>query len=149
MTAIKFHYEGNTPSKKNQKRIVRRKDGAPFIMASTDYARWHKGAHLEMKLQMSRITGVTWPLSRTSQVIIRLFYEDRRRRDSTNTVESIMDLLVDAGILADDCWVMVGPMGIFPSLRPDAPGWDIQLHLADFAPGLAEVHTHFQKGNPK
>lgn len=137
----RFHYEGNTPSKKNQKQVFKGKNGRPFITASSAFKEWHGPAVMLMKQQMSRTLGVKWPLARTEKVIIKLFYEDRRRRDSTNTVESVMDLLVDAGILADDNWLAVGPMGIFPTLRPGAPGWEAQLFTADAAPGLAQVHN--------
>lgn len=141
MTILRFFYEGNTPSKKNQKQVFKGKNGRPFITASSAFKQWHGPAVMLMKQQMSRTLGVKWPIARTSQVMIKLFYEDRRRRDATNTVESIMDLLVDAGILADDNWIAVGPMGIFPYLRAGAPGWEIALTVPDVAPGRAEVHN--------
>ena len=139
---LRFFYEGNTPSKKNQKRILKRKNGAPFIMASSEHQKWHKAAAILLGQQRSRVTGVRFPIPRCAQVIALLYYEDRRRRDSSNTFESIMDLLVDAGILVDDCWAITGPTGQFPQLRPGRPGWEIQLHLADAAPGPAEQHNY-------
>lgn len=135
----RFSYEGNTPSKKNQKRIVRRKSGAPFIMASTDHQQWHKAALLEVMLQRSRMLP-RFPLPRCKHVICKLFFKDRRRRDASNTFESIMDLLVDAKILADDSWAITGPIFLYPTLRPDRPGWEIALVTYDPAPGPSAVH---------
>ncbi len=142
MTILRFFYEGNTPSKKNQKRIAKRANGVPFIMASSAHQAWHKGAAILLGQQRSRYTGVTFPVPRCKQVIALLYYEDHRRRDSSNTFESIMDLLVDAGILADDCWGITGPTAQFPQLRKGSPGWEIQLHLAEAAPGRSEQHNY-------
>ena len=144
----RFTFEGDTPSKKNQKRIFKGKNGKPFITASSDFKAWHKGAVLEMKLQMTRITGVTWPLPRCKRIFAKLFYEDRRRRDSSNTFESIMDLMVDAGILADDNWIVSGPTAQFPELRPDRPGWELMLEVPDLAPGLAQAHRMTMEAKP-
>jgi hypothetical protein len=138
---LRFFYEGNTPSKKNQKRIVRRKNGTPFITDSSEHRKWHNAAVVLMGLQRSRHTSVRFPIPRCSQVLALLYYQDHRRRDSSNTFESIMDLLVDAGVLADDCWAITGPTAQFPQLRKDRPGWEVQLHVADHAPGITEVHN--------
>jgi Holliday junction resolvase RusA-like endonuclease len=139
---LTFRYEGNTPSKKNQKRIIRTKQGRPLIMPSEAYKAWHGPAVLAMTLQRSAYTGVPFPIDRCSRIYARLFYTDRRRRDSSNTFESIMDLLVDAGILADDAWAITGPTAQFPELRPDRPGFEIILELPSAAPGLAEAHRY-------
>jgi hypothetical protein len=139
----RFSYEGNTPSKKNQKRIFRRKDGAPFITASSDFKMWHKEALWRMKLQISRYPGAPFPLQRCKHVLARLYYKDHRPRDNSNTFESIMDLLVDSGVLADDTWRVTGPTYQFPALRPDAhggPGWEVCIETYEPAPGLAQAH---------
>lgn len=142
---LTFRYEGNTPSKKNQKRIFKGKDGKPFITASADFKAWHRGAVFEMKQQRSRITGITWPLPGCPRIIVSLFYEDRRRRDASNTLESVMDLLVDAEILADDNWVACPQIGLFCALRPGRPGWVADLYTTEAAPGPAQVHQYQQE----
>lgn len=139
---LTFRYEGNTPSKKNQKQIFRGKQGRPFITASAEFKKWHGAAVWEMKRQRSGIMGIAWPLPRVARVIVTLYYEDRRRRDASNTLESIMDLLVDAEILADDSWTATGPIGIFPQLREDRPGWTALLEIPEAAPGRAEDHRY-------
>lgn len=124
----RFQFEGNTPSKKNQKKIgVHPKTKRIMIFPSTEFERWHRPAVLGMKLQMSAMARARFPIPRCKHVIAKIFYEDRRRRDSSNTFESIMDLLVDAGVLADDSWAIVGPTYVFPALRPGRPGWEVAV----------------------
>ena len=142
----RFQYEGNTPSKKNQKRIFRRKNGAPFITASSDFAMWHKEALWKVKIQASsRYAAAPFPLQRCKHVLTKLYYKDRRARDNSNTFESIMDLLVDAGILADDSWLVTGPTYQFPSLRAadqGGAGWEVCIETHEPAPGLAQEHRN-------
>lgn len=138
---LRFHYEGNTPSKKNQKKfaihpVTKRR----LILPSDAFKLWHPKAMWEMKLQASRLATVRLPLPRVKQVLVKLYFEDRRRRDSSNTFESIMDLLVDAGVLADDCWAVTGPTMQFPSLRPGRPGWEAFLDTGESAPGPSAEH---------
>ncbi len=137
-----FRWEGNTPSKKNQKRLVAPKGRRPLILPSEAYKAWHGPALKQMALQRSAITGVTFPIDHCLRIYAKLFYENFQRRDSSNTFESIMDLLVDAGILADDCWAITGPTAQFPELRKGRPGWEIILELRAPAPGLAEDHRY-------
>lgn len=127
----RFHFEGNTPSKKNQKRIVlNRKTKRPMILSSSDFERWHKEAAWELTLQKSKLAG-PFPIPRCSRIMGRLYYADRRRRDTSNTWESIMDLLVDVGILADDSWAITGSTHQFPVLRVGRAGWEIQIETTE------------------
>ncbi len=141
MTILRFHYEGNTPSKKNQKQIFRGKNGKPFISASSDFKDWHKKAEWEIKLQMSRQTSARFPVQRCVRVYANLFYDTNRARDNSNTWESILDLMVDVGILSDDSWQVTGPTAQFPKYRKGEPGWVLFIETADAAPGPAEVHN--------
>jgi len=126
-----FFYEGNTPSKKNQKRIaIHPKTKRPLILSSTEFHCWHKEAHLVVKLQMSKMSA-RFPLPRCKRIMGMLYFTDRRRRDSSNTWESIMDLLVDAGVLADDCWAQTGDTHQFPRLRMGRPGWEVQIETEE------------------
>lgn len=86
---------GAIPSKKNSKKIVCR--GAyPLVLPSSNYEKWHKLAMWEVKAQrVGRAEAI-------EKVEIVIFSPDRRRFDLTNKAESIMDLLVDVGILEDD-----------------------------------------------
>ena len=89
--------KGDTPSKKNSKRIFRNQyTGKPFIASSEVYERWYRGA-------MPQLKGVQ-PVGEISRVGIIFYPKTRRASDLTNKAESIMDLLVDAGIIEDDNW---------------------------------------------
>ena len=48
--------------------------------------------------------------------------------DLTNKAESIMDTLVDAGILEDDCWKQTGPVHLIPmGVDKDNPRVEVEL----------------------
>lgn len=86
---------GRVPSKKNSKRIVSA-GGRPRIISSEAFLAWHE----EMMLRVRRHRPKTPILS--ASVTIQFFADSRRRFDLSNAAESVMDLLVDAEILADD-----------------------------------------------
>lgn len=64
----------------------------------------------------------TWkikePIVPQEQVILTFYPSNNRRCDLTNKAESIMDLLVDTGVLTDDNWHLV------KSLRLEMGGVD-------------------------
>jgi Holliday junction resolvase RusA-like endonuclease len=91
---------GRIPSKKNSKRLGMA-GGRPRIFSSHDYEAWHE----EMMFRVKKYRPKKPLLS--ASVAITFFAENRRAFDLTNKAESIMDLLVDAEILADDCWSVV------------------------------------------
>lgn len=84
-----------TPSKKNS-RITSRRTGRSF--PSKRYAEWHKQA-----LAVVASQGVPDEPIAGKLYVRGLFRRgDRRRRDNNNSGASILDMLVDAGVLADD-----------------------------------------------
>ena len=93
-----------TPSKKNSKQIsLNRRTGQRFIRSSDDYTEWHTNA-----LKLLRIKyPVREAINHAVQIHIEFTFGDKRRCDLTNKAESVMDLLVDAGILTDDSWQFV------------------------------------------
>lgn len=89
---------GNVPSKKNSKQIIYVR-GKPIIISSKAFTAWHKDA-------LEQLTGHC--PAHCHQIVALTFYPSTRRRaDLTNKAESIMDLLVDAGIIPDDNWFEV------------------------------------------
>lgn len=99
---INITIPGQTPSKKNNKRIVKnRKTGATFIISSQKHAEWYDSSFLRLKQELREL-----PRGDFGKVTINyMFYvRDNRRRDVSNMLESINDLLVDLGILEDDDW---------------------------------------------
>lgn len=49
----------------------------------------------------------------SASVTMTFFAENRRRFDLSNAAESVMDLLVDAEILADDSWAVVPQLHLY------------------------------------
>jgi Holliday junction resolvase RusA-like endonuclease len=92
-----FHLDGNIPSKKNRVRF-----GKNGTYHDKTFTNWHKLAVLQMEPQ--RLSG--W-FSHTKLVRISFTFESRRIKDLTNAAESVMDLLVDVGILKDDNFQVV------------------------------------------
>lgn len=93
-----FVLDGNIPSKKNRIRFG--KNGTYHDKKFTD---WHKQAVLQLAPQWKE-TG--W-IAKTQTVTILFDFESLRVKDLTNAAESIMDLLVDCGILKDDSFKIV------------------------------------------
>jgi len=96
---INLVVHGKTPSKKNSRRIIH-VHGRIMVMPSIPYREWHKTALLELKNAHT--------LNGTCEVVHLTFYaENKRKFDLSNKAESIMDLLVDAGIIEDDNYSIV------------------------------------------
>lgn len=99
MGTIKLIVSGRTPSKKNSKQIIYVR-GRPLIISSKDYAVWHKIALQELK-NAPKLNGSM------KAVQLTFYSHDRRKFDLSNKAESIMDLLVDAGVIEDDNYEIV------------------------------------------
>lgn len=90
---------GDTPSKKNSRNIFCR-GGFPVNIPNQRYKDWHETGLWQLK----KIKPIN---SETVSVSIMIFPKTKRKSDLTNKAESVMDLLVDAGILPDDNWFVV------------------------------------------
>lgn len=85
---------GSTPSKKNSR--INTRSGRSF--PSSKYTAWHKHASLQLIGVRPFVTTV---------LTISFFVGDKRKFDLTNKAESIMDLLVDNGIIEDDNYSVI------------------------------------------
>ena len=93
---IKFTLYGNPVTKKNSQRILMTRAGRPFIMPSKQYEQYRRDC-------LRQIVGDAKQRIETRVNVKYLFYmETRRKVDLTNLEESLDDILVDAGVLADD-----------------------------------------------
>jgi len=90
---------GRVPSKKNSRKAIYT-GGRTIMIPSDQYKMWHGGA-------MGEIIGTKAITKYPVRVTISLWMPDAIRADLTNKAESIMDLLVDAGVLQDDNWNVV------------------------------------------
>lgn len=97
-TTYKFDLVGNIPSKKNRVRF-----GSHGAYHDKKFSDWHKDAVLQLT---PHVPEGGW-ISKCVTVEITFVFETLRVKDLTNAAESLMDLLVDVGILKDDNFKVV------------------------------------------
>lgn len=85
--------KGRIPSKKNSKMAIPI-GGRCVLITQKAYGVWHKLASMQLLGQKAIPTPCT--------LMIDFYFPDHRKTDISNKTESIMDLLVDNGILVDD-----------------------------------------------
>ena len=100
---IRFQLLGETPSKKNSK--IRTKSG--YMIPSKAHQKWHDDVMVQLNAQIFRIQPLPHLIDYPVCISIDFYHGNLVRRDSDNQVASIMDLLQDAGVLADDNWQIV------------------------------------------
>lgn len=98
-----FELKGRVPSKKNSKRRVQRGRNT-FMVPSEAHEAWHDVQMWALRDQWAKNLA---PLPRIERCEIVFYAPDERKADLSNKAESIMDLLVDAGVLRDDSWFVV------------------------------------------
>lgn len=101
MNPVNITIYGRIPSKKNSRCLFVRGNKIVNI-PSKRYKEWHKQASEQLVPYL-----IPQPLKSIKSVEILIFAPDKRKSDLTNKAESIMDLLVDSGILFDDNWNVV------------------------------------------
>jgi Holliday junction resolvase RusA-like endonuclease len=98
-SCLNIKVEGNIPSKKNSKRIVFSKSrNRPFLISQKNYLDWHTYALKTLKIERTEALG----LQSTIRINLHISPPNKRKYDLTNKAESVMDLLVDYGVIADD-----------------------------------------------
>ncbi len=137
---IVLELEGNIPSKKNSRQVLR-----PYsrfgrsqkrVYAPSDaYKGWHEYAKLQLMKQLGDNDNLRHsnllPITKCQSITVEIFYGNDRRRDNTNVVESVHDLLVDYVILKDDCWQITGETRQIPVFRHREPGCRITIITPD------------------
>ena len=114
-----IHIPLETPSKKNS-RVVDRRTGRTF--PNKRYTEWHKAATLYVRQQHAH------PLDEGPFALYLEFtHGDKIRRDSDNGVSSILDLLVDCGVLQDDNWMVVSKIVTTNLYDKGNPGVSISI----------------------
>lgn len=97
-----FRLNGDIPSKKNSRIVLKNGKNIP----SKAYQDWHKSAYISLYYQKLE-QGLKLPIDRPVTVCIEFCYKDKKRKDCDNGLSSILDTLVDSGILKDDKWQIV------------------------------------------
>lgn len=97
MNELRFNIDLPPRSKKNSMQIlVNPKTHRPFISPSSAYKAYRKGALMLIPKDVRQ--GIDYPVN----VQCVYYMETRRRVDMCNLIEATLDVLVDAGVLADD-----------------------------------------------
>jgi len=94
----RYVIEGNPITKKNSQRIVKNTRGIPFLVPSKQYKMFEKEA-------LKQLDKVKEPEPIKNPVNIRYTFvmQSHRQVDGLNLAAAMDDILVKAGILADDC----------------------------------------------
>lgn len=93
---IKYTIMGAPVTKKNSQRILRSGSGRPFIAPSTKYKEYEEAAIWQLNPKPEK------PIDSPVNVCCVYYMPTRRRVDLTNLLSATDDILVRAGVLADD-----------------------------------------------
>jgi len=121
LDGVRLFVKGRIPSKKRGRNLFVR-GGKLVNIPSKKYEEWHKEAIVQICDYKCRL------LKDIHKVTLSFWAPDKRASDLTNKAESIMDLLVDAGILEDDNWWLVGKIElVFMGVNVQNPRCEIYI----------------------
>lgn len=98
MKSIRIVWQGKPITKKNSQRIFRGKGGRPFIKPSAAYEDFAKRCTAQTSAKLRNLC-----IAEPVNVCCEYFMPTHHRVDLTNLLEATHDILVTAGVLADDC----------------------------------------------
>lgn len=98
-----FELSGETPSKKNSR--INTRSGRSF--PNKRYTTWHDRAIQELYLLRKKNKIVPLSEGKRISITFTFFHGDLKRRDSDNQCSSVLDTLIDAGIIPDDNWKVI------------------------------------------
>ena len=120
---IEIPYE--TPSKKNS-RVTDTRTGRSF--PSKTYREWHDRAYKWLVVNYgSSLVSFNCPV----RINMSFTHGTMQRCDSDNKVSSILDLLVDLRLIADDCWTIVRKMVVVNDYKNGSPKCVIEIEPYD------------------
>ncbi len=93
---VSLQIEAPIPSKKNGRVVLKNGLNVP----GKEFRRWHARQKPKLELLAKSHGAFTVPVS----VSLGVSFGDARRRDLDNELTSVLDLLKDSGLLADDDW---------------------------------------------
>lgn len=95
-------------SKKNSQQImINRSTGKPFIMPSQKYREYQAAAAWYIPRIVDKRTHAHTSINFPVTVKCLFYMGTRRKCDLTNLLEAIDDILVDAGLIADDNYTII------------------------------------------
>lgn len=118
---MRFTIYGETPSKKNSR--INTRSGRSF--PNQRYVKWHDEALMQIRSQ--KIEPVRGLLALT----LIFYHGDFVRRDSDNQTSSILDTLIDAGIIEDDNWKIIPVKHIYDRYDKGNARCEIELEVVE------------------
>lgn len=116
---IEFTLAGIVPAKKNNRKLFV-SNGVQQNLPSDKYNDWHEYAELALQPQ---IKGLSMPIGTEPIFIAYVFtMPDFKRRDLSNMVQSIEDLLTDMCVITDDAWRYLQVAGAIATHVPGKSG---------------------------
>ena len=100
MTPLIITLQGLVRPKNNSKRKVMFGKKRSVLLSSIWFLEWHESAMIQLAQGAYPRKKISNPIS----VKIQFMLKDKRHRNLTNMTESVMDLLVDYGIIKDGRW---------------------------------------------
>lgn len=119
---------GRIPSKKNSRQTIFAK-GRMLIIPSKNYKAWHE----EMSWELKRKKRGYYE---KCEIQITFYFPDNRRADMSNKAESVMDLLVDNGILKDDSWQVVSKLTLISGGKDKVPRAEVLITSLESSPTI-------------
>lgn len=125
MNKLIIELSGDIPSKKNSRITLRNGRTIP----SKRFQVWHDIAIVMTKLAVQKQIKTYSYISNlmSYNIDITFYMGTKRRTDIDNKVSSILDMLVDAGVLEDDDWTHVPSIQAHAVYRKSQPGATITI----------------------
>lgn len=128
MIQYTFKLSEETPSKKNNVKYSRN-----GTYKTKRFKEWHQRAKLEIIGQKYQ-NNITEPIDSPVCIYLSFTHGDFVKRDSDNGTSSIMDLLMDAGILLDDNWQIVRQIKVYNDYQKKNAHCEINIVSLDDIP---------------
>ena len=93
---IQFQIPLNPVGKKNSQQILKGKGGRPFIAQGKRYKDYEKAC-------LQYLPFLPEPIDYPVNIQCVYYRDSKRRVDKTNLEEAILDILVQGGVITDDC----------------------------------------------
>ena len=119
--------DGETPSKKNANKFNTQ---SKSVYKNKHYSDWYRSASNIVHYQMLRQQPeYELPINQEVRITMTFSHGDLRRRDSDNGTSSILDLLTDCGVLADDNWKIVRELNVRNDYVKGRPSCKVEIEL--------------------
>lgn len=110
-------------TKKNGMRILKTRDGRPFLVPSKAYKQYESDCKRIIK-------NASEPIAEPANVKMIFYMDTRRRVDLVNLQEACLDILVNCGVLLDDNSKIVQSMdGSIVEYDKDNPRTEITIDI--------------------